>query len=123
VILVQFGEKLKELRDEKDLTQKQVADFIGVSERVYGYYEKDRFPKDEIVLKKLALLFNVSLDWLLGNSDIKEPAEKLLEKSKDNEYTIALHNINGYDEELPEEARKEIDNFIEYVRQKYGKKE
>jgi len=120
---VQFGEKLKELRDEKDLTQKQVADFIGVSERVYGYYEKDRFPKDEIVLKKLASFFNVSLDWLLGNSDIKEPAEKILEKNNNNEYTIALHNSDGYDADLPPEAREELKEYIEFLKHKYAKKE
>lgn len=120
---MQFGEKLKELRDERDLTQKQVADFIGVSERVYGYYEKDRFPKDEIVLKKIASFFNVSLDWLVGNSDIKEPAEKIIERNNDTEYTIALHDNKGYDYNLPEEARQEINDFIEFVRQKYGKKE
>jgi len=119
---VQFGEKLRELREEKDLTQKQVADFIGVSERVYGYYENNRFPKDEIILKKLASFFNVSLDWLVGDSTVKEPAEKIIEKTKDTEYTVALHRRDGYDENLPEEARKEIDNFIEYIKQKYSKK-
>ena len=70
-------EKLKRLREEKEVTQKEVSDFIGVSERVYGYYEKDRFPKDEITLKKLSDYFNVSINYLLGETDIKEKMQTI----------------------------------------------
>lgn len=62
-------EKLRKLREERDIKQKEVAKYIGVSERVYGYYEKDRFPKDEAVLKKLSDFYNVSVEWLVGASE------------------------------------------------------
>lgn len=64
--------RLRKLREEKGSLQKEVAVYIGVSERVYGFYEKDRFPKDENVLNKLAEFFNVTVDYLLGNTDRKE---------------------------------------------------
>lgn len=72
-----FGEHLKKLRDEKGITQKDLGNYVGVSDRVIGYYESnDRFPKDENVLKKIAKYFNVSLDYLMGLTDIRNPYNK-----------------------------------------------
>ena len=54
---------------EKEWTQSYVGKQIGVSDRVLGYYESDnRFPKDEKILKALASLYNVTVDYLLGES-------------------------------------------------------
>ncbi|HEX9059544.1 MAG TPA: helix-turn-helix transcriptional regulator [Clostridia bacterium] len=76
-----FNDRLRKLRENKSVKQREVADFIGVSERVYGYYEKDRFPKDEAVLQKLAEYFDVPVSYLLsgkidteGRAAIKDPA-------------------------------------------------
>ena len=47
---MRFGDRLRQLRLEKDETQRKVAEGINISERVYGYYETgDRFPNDEKV--------------------------------------------------------------------------
>lgn len=62
-------ERLKELRLERGMTQKQVADYLGISDRGYGYYEAGlREPSIEC-LKKLCDLFEVSADYLIGRSD------------------------------------------------------
>lgn len=67
-----FGSKLRSLREEKEWTQAYVGKAVGVSDRVIGYYEADnRFPKEERVLNALAELFNVSTDYLLGNTDLR----------------------------------------------------
>lgn len=67
-----FGDRLKMLREDKDITQKELGNSVGVSDRVIGYYESnDRFPKDENTLKSLADYFNVSVDYLLGRTEIK----------------------------------------------------
>ena len=64
--MVDFGNKLKQLRIQANLTQKQVADKIGVTKSVVSYYElQERYPSPE-VLKKLAQIFHVSADYLLG---------------------------------------------------------
>lgn len=65
-----FGDRLRMLREDKDVTQKELGNAVGVSDRVIGYYESnDRFPKDESTLKKLADYFNVPADYLLGRVD------------------------------------------------------
>ncbi|MBV4415111.1 helix-turn-helix domain-containing protein [Clostridium tyrobutyricum] len=67
-----FGDRLRYLREEKGVTQKELGNFINVSDRVVGYYEaNDRFPKDEKTIKKIADYFNVSIDYLLGRTDNK----------------------------------------------------
>ena len=61
-----FGIRLKELRLQAGLTQKQLADQIGVTKSVISFYElRERTPSPE-VLVKLAAIFHVSGDYLLG---------------------------------------------------------
>ena len=64
--MVNMGEKLKSLRIEKKLTQKQVADRIGLAISAVSSYESGtRYPSYD-VLVKLARIFHVSTDYLLG---------------------------------------------------------
>lgn len=67
--LVNMGDKLKSLRAEKKLTQKQVADRIGLAISAVSSYESGtRYPSYD-VLVKLARIFHVSTDYLLGMTD------------------------------------------------------
>lgn len=64
-----MGSKLKSLRLEKKLTQKQVADRIGLAISAVSSYESgSRYPSYD-VLVKLARIFHVSTDYLLGMTD------------------------------------------------------
>ncbi|MDD7793662.1 helix-turn-helix domain-containing protein [Clostridium sp. 'White wine YQ'] len=117
-----FSERLKILRNSKGITQQDLADILKVERPTIAGYETKGKQPDYDKLLILSDYFNVSIDYLLGKSDIKEPAEKIIEKNKDTEYTLALHNAKGYDDNLPEEAKKEIDNFIEYIKNKYKDK-
>lgn len=64
--MVDFGKILKKLRTEEGLTQQQLADRLGVTKSVVSYYElQERSPSPE-VLTKLASIFHVSTDYLLG---------------------------------------------------------
>ena len=67
-ILVEFdfGTRLKELRLQSGLTQKQLGERIGVTKSVISFYElRERTPSPEILVK-LAATFYVSSDYLLG---------------------------------------------------------
>lgn len=69
--LVNIGEKLKALRIEKHLTQKQVADRIGLAISAVSSYESGtRYPSYD-VLVKLARIYHVSTDYLLGITDTR----------------------------------------------------
>lgn len=66
--MVDFGNTLKKLRTEEGLTQQQLAERLGVTKSVVSYYElQERYPSPE-VLTKLASIFHVTTDYLLGLS-------------------------------------------------------
>jgi transcriptional regulator with XRE-family HTH domain len=67
--MVNMGEKLRSLRIEKNLTQKQVADRIGLAISAVSSYESgSRYPTYDTLIK-LARMFHVSTDYLLGIAD------------------------------------------------------
>ena len=70
-----FNKRLKILREESGMTQKEVAEKIAISSRVYAYYETERFPKDAETIKKIAILFNCTTDYLLGASEFRNHGE------------------------------------------------
>jgi len=64
-----LGERLKELREEKGLTQKQVAEKLNLNSVTYLHYEKAQREPPLSVLAEMAMFFNVSVDYLIGISD------------------------------------------------------
>lgn len=66
MVNIKMGERLKDLRKAKRLTLKQVSELLGVSVSVLSAYEvEDRHPSYHILLK-LATLYDVSCDYLIG---------------------------------------------------------
>lgn len=107
-------DRLKELRVERNLLQKDIAQILNLTTSAYGYYEQGKRVPDSETIKVLSNFYCVSSDYLLGISNVRNYTE-------DKNITIALHSDTDYDD-LPEEAKKEINGFIEYVKQKYQKK-
>ena len=67
--MVNMGDKLKSLRTKKKLTQKQVSDMIGLAVSAVSSYESgSRYPSYDVLIK-LARIFHVSTDYLLGMTD------------------------------------------------------
>jgi transcriptional regulator with XRE-family HTH domain len=68
---VNFGDKLKKLRTGQKLSQRELADRIGVAKSVISYYESgDRYPSYD-VLVKMAHLFHVTTDYLLDIDKVR----------------------------------------------------
>ncbi len=85
-----FGKRLRILRKNRNLTQKELADRFNVGESTIGMYERDeREPSFEFV-KQLADFFNVTTDYLLGRTDDPNPPES----DSDNEELGTLARIN-----------------------------
>lgn len=102
-----ISERLKEIREKRGLSKKELALKIGVSPSTITRYEKDgRIPKLTI-LQKISEALNVPINYLIGKEeDIKIGTSLSIEDLSD----------------LPEEAIKSIEDFIDFVRKKYGKK-
>jgi len=66
-----YGERLKKLRERKKLSQQQLADRLKINRSTYARYELGQTQPDFETLEKLADFFEVSTDYLLGRTDIK----------------------------------------------------
>lgn len=69
-------ENLKKLRTKKGLTQAQLAEALGISQQSVNKYENQNAEPDITTLKSLADLFNTSIDYLVGHTDIDHKIEK-----------------------------------------------
>ena len=58
--------RIRDLREDRDLKQKQLADYLNCSQQVYSNYELGQRDIPTDVLIKLALFYNVSVDYILG---------------------------------------------------------
>lgn len=114
-----IGCKISKLREERGWTQEKTASMIDISRAALSHYEKNRREPDPHTLTKLADLFNVSVDYLVGRTNspdqtLEEPIRQFVDQLElsDSEilkkYTLA---IDGK-ELTPEEARR----FIAFVR-------
>jgi len=74
------GKRLRALRKNKDLSQKELSEKLGISVASISHYENnDKKPKSELIIK-LSNFYNVSADYILGLSDIKDNADYLLKQ-------------------------------------------
>jgi transcriptional regulator with XRE-family HTH domain len=65
--------RIKELRTERGITQADLAKILKISDRAVGYYENGDREPDYSTLLKIADYFDVSIDYLLGVSDVRNP--------------------------------------------------
>ena len=65
--------RIYELREFYDLKQRELADILGCSQRVYSNYERGDLDIPTEVLIKLAQHYNTSVDYILGLTDNKTP--------------------------------------------------
>ena len=99
-----LGQRLLGLREEAELTQQQVAEAIGSTQQKISNYEKGTVEPDCDTLVLLADLFKTTVDYMLGRSN-QRYAEIVYPELED----------------LPVEAVKEVQLFLEFVRHKYQK--
>ena len=68
---MKYPERIKELRQDNDLSQKQIADILGVAQTTYSQYELYKRPMPIEYLVALCKFYNVSADYMLGLTDKK----------------------------------------------------
>ena len=106
--------RLKYLREEKNLYQKDMAKLLGVTSAAITQYETGKRDMSTDILKKLASYFNVSVDYLLGNSDIR---------NIDEIKNVKFANYNGLDTQgLDKEDIEKLQRQIDYIKKMKGKK-
>ena len=110
-----FGERLRALRRERDLGQKEIAALCGLSPSSIGKYEKGSRTPPPDVISKLADKFGVTTDYLLGKSDIRTP---LLSPPKDSEFGMM---VKEYLETALYQTKQSLSLEQEWLLSTYGK--
>ncbi|HOV68905.1 MAG TPA: helix-turn-helix transcriptional regulator [Clostridia bacterium] len=77
---MRIGERLRRLREEKSMTQQQLADILGKSRAAVGKYETGARMPDNNTLHAICDYFNVTTDYILGRSEYRKTEPVDLEK-------------------------------------------
>ena len=68
-----FHLRLRNLREDNDLTQKEVAAYLGIDQRTYSNYETEKRSMPMEQYRSLAIFYKTSVDYLVGLTDSNEP--------------------------------------------------
>lgn len=107
--------RIKELRKQNGMTQASLAKVLKVSDRTVGFYETGGRDPDTDTLIKLADFFDVSVDYLLGRSDIRNFNYKLKNESP----SVVLDEKHEFNEKFPPEAKRDMKIIEEFIVYKY----
>lgn len=109
-----FGRRLAELRRSAGLTQKQIGERVGVSNRVIHYYEGETNYPPAHLIEPLAKALNVSVEELLGVKAIKQ--------QRDPQHAALWRRLKKI-ETLPKQDQKALLHYLDALVKKNGGKE
>lgn len=109
--ILSFGERVKLLRRELNLTQEGLAKKLNSSRSTIAGYETEGKQPDYDTLKFIANFFNVSIDYLLGETDIRQPAIDIIKDQKKTD--SALDEISEEIRNLSPESQEELKKLID----------
>lgn len=111
-------ERILELISLKNLSQKDVTDFLGISANSFTNWKSERNTSYKKYVYAIAEYFGVSVDYLLGKTDEKNKPTTDSDRLNDDDIKVAL--FDG-DKEVPDEAWDEIKDYIKhYIKGKYN---
>ena len=111
---MEFSERLKELRKKANFTQVEVAEKLGISQPAYASWERGVKKPTQDNLVKIAQILNVSVDYLVGNSE--EITDEL-----DNIELLFRMNAKGLTDEEKAVFKKELIEFMEERKKLFDK--
>ncbi|MCR1952935.1 helix-turn-helix domain-containing protein [Clostridium sp. DSM 100503] len=106
-----FGDRLKELREKHGLTQEQLAKILNITRPTIAGYETKGKQPDYEKLKILADFFNVSIDYLLGHTDIKNNTKK--------DFNSDIVRIERARKKMPKDEQENMMKVLEAAFAKY----
>lgn len=103
---INFSNRLRELRQTKNLSQNEIAEKYNIDRTTVGKWESNISTPNVEIIKDLAKYFNVTTDYLLGNSNIKQQTKK--DDNLEEEFPEGLKMLRRANKELTEEGKKKM---------------
>lgn len=76
IAVMNMNLRIRDLREDRDLKQRQIAEYLLCDQSLYSKYERGERPLPLDLAEKLADFYSVSVDYLLGRTDVKTPYPK-----------------------------------------------
>jgi len=108
-----LGERLRELREERELNQVDIAKLLSVSRSTYGKYETGDSNPDLDKLVFLAGYFDVTIDYLLGKTKLRNPLKQYKETMEFVTDLTKMLSENGHDITNKEEILELIEQVYQ----------
>lgn len=102
-----FGERLKELRENKGLKQSELASILGIGRTTLSNYELDVRQPDFDTLEKIAEYFGVRIDYLMGRTDLKTMDEYI--------FTTDMNHMEEVLKKVNPETRKQLSGIFDNI--------
>ncbi len=124
---MEFGEKVRALRKQQNMSQSQLASICGVTERsILNYEHRNLVPKNKDVLLKLSETLHTTTDYLLSNESHYVEQARLVRSADGKEFAQQI--INGTEAlfaggDISDEDKEEVFKAIQdiYFKSKFGK--
>ena len=100
-----FGERIKELRKQKGLSQEELGQYFSISGPAVSKWESGNSEPDNVTLLKLSDFFGVSVDYILGKDN----------ETKEIELLKQLLIKNGFMKSDEDLSKKELDKLMKFV--------
>lgn len=98
--------RLKEIREQRKIQQKDVCTALGIAQNTYSQYENNKREPDSETLSKIADFYNVTLDYLVGRADTPTPAAQTPQSAEPE--------IQAEFNKLTESEQKDVLDYIRF---------
>ncbi|MCO7127764.1 helix-turn-helix domain-containing protein [Sporolactobacillus shoreicorticis] len=106
-----YGKRLKSLRDSRNLSQQELADRLQLNRSTYARYELNQTQPDLDTLKKIADFYDVSVDYIMERTDVRNP-----EKQPEGRFFFNL-------DDATEEDLEDLEDMFEILKRRKQKRE
>lgn len=92
--LLTLGKQIRKLRKHNNMTQETLGNILGLGKSTISQYENDINTPDIKILQKISDIFDVSVDYILGNTEERKTADEILNQEKEVELEALFDRFN-----------------------------
>lgn len=115
---MKYGERLKRLREDKKISQQQLADKLNINRSTYARYELSQTQPDFDVLKSIADFYEVTIDYLLGRTSENSQKDYYIKK-----FAEEFPDIDLMFEDMKSFTAEDMRDLYDYVKFKKSQRE
>lgn len=87
---MEYYERIKELREDRDISQEELSKLLNISQQTLSQYENNKRKLPIDLLKKYAIIFNVTTDYILGINENESKIKNQINIGRDNNGNITM---------------------------------